>query len=185
MMSQIKMQGAPYQAADVVLVTYVRVTVGRFLSEEEAEKLNAGTNPWDITLTEVRRPITKVHYYPDCGGRKYVFLARSIQATTCLTCLKTRARQLRGWSWNAPMNEEEVSFLKSKLRHRVADFGVVLGELVPIDDMVEYGWCPVCGSEPGQQCSVPDPEHPGRGIEFASRVHARRGSLEAQKESQS
>jgi hypothetical protein len=48
--------------------------------------------------------------------------------------------------------------------------------LVPTDDMVEYGECPECGAGVGDQCSVEDPEQPGRGIEYASLVHAVRAS---------
>jgi hypothetical protein len=60
-------------------------------------------------------------------------------------------------------------------------------EMVPVDDAIEYGECPVCGAEPGQQCSVEDvskwqPEGPAyiSTTELAGWVHVeRRGHLAA------
>ena len=53
--------------------------------------------------------------------------------------------------------------------------------LIPADGMVEYGHCPVCGAEPGQQCSVTDvsgwqPEGPAyvSTTELAGWVHPER-----------
>jgi hypothetical protein len=34
--------------------------------------------------------------------------------------------------------------------------------------------CPECRAGPGEQCSYPDPDHPGRGIEVGHAVHAAR-----------
>ena len=58
----------------------------------------------------------------------------------------------------------------------------VVREMVPVDDAIEYGECPVCGAEPGQQCSVTDvsgwqPEGPAyvSTTELAGWVHPERG----------
>ena len=58
----------------------------------------------------------------------------------------------------------------------------VVREVVPVDDAIEYGECPVCGAEPGQQCSVTDvsgwqPEGPAyvSTTELAGWVHPERG----------
>lgn len=51
------------------------------------------------------------------------------------------------------------------------------GEFGLADDYLdgEEDWnCPVCGAEPGQQCSVPDPEREGFGIELGAYIHAER-----------
>jgi len=54
-------------------------------------------------------------------------------------------------------------------------------EMVPVDDAIEYGECPVCGAEPGQQCSTTDlsewqPEGPAyvSTTELAGWVHPER-----------
>jgi hypothetical protein len=128
----IKMKGRPYRGGDVVMVTYGSevndkygaVDVGRFLLEEEAQTLNSGKDPWSADLSKVVRPKGKVHYYPDCGGRDFKGIARSIQATTCLHCLLRRARQLRGWRWTHPDNRNEVEHLKDQLGARVDDFNL-------------------------------------------------------------
>jgi hypothetical protein len=47
-------------------------------------------------------------------------------------------------------------------------------ELIPLTFQNVDKGCPVCGAEPGQCCSSPDPEYPGRGIEHATLIHQSR-----------
>ena len=42
------------------------------------------------------------------------------------------------------------------------------------DDMDCDEGCPICGAEPGQQCSEPDPDREGFGVELGGRVHVER-----------
>ncbi len=131
MSDPIEMSGMPFSPGDVVLVTYIwrgsdgdgdHTEVGRYLSEKEASSLNRGENPWEPTAlsrVRVRRPVRKVHFFPECGGRKHKTLSRSIQATTCKHCLMKRARALRGWRWSADYNQSEVAFLTQSLGSRV------------------------------------------------------------------
>jgi len=48
------------------------------------------------------------------------------------------------------------------------------GEWGLADDMEQNVECPECGAEPGQQCSVEDPDQSGFGIETGAHVHMAR-----------
>jgi hypothetical protein len=47
-------------------------------------------------------------------------------------------------------------------------------DLVSIDQMVDYGECPTCGAEHGQQCSTPPEQGEFFGTEHALMVHRTR-----------
>lgn len=113
-----------FKAGDVVMVEYGEgVRVGRYLLPHEAEILNEGEHPlsWGSSV-RVSRPKGKVHYFGTCGGVDRLALARSIKATTCLHCLLSRAKQLRGWRWTHEHNRDEITWLKLKLGAKVDGF---------------------------------------------------------------
>lgn len=52
------------------------------------------------------------------------------------------------------------------------------GEFLVADDYIdgsEKHSCPECGAEPGQQCSVPDPDNDRFAIEIGQYIHRSRG----------
>lgn len=54
------------------------------------------------------------------------------------------------------------------------------GEFVLADDYLDGEndpVCPVCGAEPGQQCSVPDPDNEFLAIETGPYIHAERAEV--------
>lgn len=47
-------------------------------------------------------------------------------------------------------------------------------DLIPLEIDEVLGECPVCGASPDQQCSIPDPDREGLGIELSTWVHRQR-----------
>lgn len=80
------------------------VRVHRRLTQDECRELRQ-----DESVIGLFRWWNKSHYYR-CHGSKG--LARTIQDTTCLSCLQRRARQLEGWRADHPDNAEEVAYLR-------------------------------------------------------------------------
>lgn len=57
--------------------------------------------------------------------------------------------------------------------HRPEGDFVLADDYLPMDNSEDWD-CPVCGAEPGQQCSVPDPEREGFAIELGPYIHRER-----------
>jgi|SaaInlStandDraft_4_1057021.scaffolds.fasta_scaffold85319_2 hypothetical protein len=97
--------------------------VGWVLTEAACENVNHGKCPCDgIRPVIPWKTRNKIHYYSSCSGRRITTLARTIQDTTCMHCLMTRTKELRGWRWTDDHNAEEVQYLINKLGDRVKDF---------------------------------------------------------------
>lgn len=54
---------------------------------------------------------------------------------------------------------------------------IIENDLAPLETDYSLDECPVCGASPDQQCSIPDPNRDGFGIELGSWVHRKRMKL--------
>lgn len=51
---------------------------------------------------------------------------------------------------------------------------IAKNDLIPLEIDYSLGECSICGASLNQQCSIPDPDRDGFGIELGSWVHRKR-----------